>query len=494
MKGVRRTSRGGRKRSFSSFLFAVLPAFSFLLLSLHAQEPSGVGKKREDFADLFSRAVRALPPQEVRPSACGCSLGGSGEDRFRKTLALLEKAWRLPGAPEKTLDLLARDLEELSRVKKDLLRGKALRGKAGVLPPRFRLLLGRIQCAARMLQWELRKRAREESRPRPPSSPLTDFVSRILDLAFLSPEGGSLVHRLLSEKETPPSRRRFYLRGVHLARLEEVAGKEGEGGSGPPWRVALLAALRRTASANRRILERARRAGKGGRGAPRAGGRGIPLDWNSLAARWKRLGRSSPRDAYTARKEMVTSLLADGEDLELALRGADLFYRTYPGVCPLGIRGWANLAWKKGAVPEIIHWIRARWNEAVYRQGVRDALQGLWVGGGLVHRRDRLLVEDFMVETWRAGDIPPEIRIQALARIARSASLSSSLLGEVLEEARAFGRKGLGREEVETLRSALEELRRKAGRPEGGERGGLPRESGRKPGPRGAGRRRPSPR
>ena len=179
--------------------------------------------------------------------------------------------------------------------------------------------------------------------------------------------------------------------------------------------------------------KRGRRAGKDGPGA--SGGGEAPNDWKDLEKRWKEKGDLPAPEAFRERERMVTAFLAEVENVEAALQGADLFYRTYPAFCSLGPRGWPNLAWKKGAVQGILHWIRARWEEPAYRTAVADALQGLWIGGGLVQRRDRILVEEFMVEVWKEDGLPFPIRARALLCLARAVTLSPGKVRKIFMDA-----------------------------------------------------------
>ncbi len=448
MKGLAGEREGGGRaaRPFpSSPLLPLLFFFIFFWGSppgpLPCQERvrgGPAGEAPRGFAAWFARALRALPPQRVVTSRCDCGVKETSGASLKEALRLLRLAWRSPGAASKALDYLARGLADLAKEKKALLRGgKGLR--AGLVPPRFRVLLGRIQCAARIVQWELEERARREGRPRPPESPLTRYVSRILDLVYLSPEAGALVSSLLSERGVPPKKRKFYLRGVHLPLLEEE-GRAREGIPGRPWVAGVFRVLGRRARANQALLE-GRTGGPGKRKKKEREARkgeaerDLPADWRELEKRWIRAGRLPRREAFRERERMITALLADGEDIETALQGADLFYRTYPGFCSLDLRGWANLAWKKGAVEALLPWIRERWMEPVYRAAVSDALRGLWIGGGLIFRRDRILVEKFMVEAWREKTLPLPFRARVLPRIARAVTLPLDEIRDLLLEA-----------------------------------------------------------
>ncbi len=459
MRGVHH--REGRAWARPLFPPAAILVLGLVSSPLPAQEAAR-GGGGEGFSFWFSRAVRALPPQRMITAHCKCGAKRAGKADFRKALAFLRKAWLSPGAASKVLDSLARDLVELDRVKGGLLKARGGHG-AGTVPPRFRILLGRIQCAAKMVQWELGKRAGAEPRPRPPSSPLTEYVSRILNLVFLSPEGGALAFGLLSEKGIPPQRRACYLRGVHLDLLKETGAGRKSTRLERPWISGYLNALRRVARANQAFLEGEAGAERGRKEPGRKDRDGLPLDWKDLKRRWDEAGKL-PRDrAFRAREKLVTDYLARGEDVETALQGADLFYRTYPGFCSLGPRGWANLAWKKGAVAAVLPWIRARWKEPEYRAAVSDALVGLWIGGGLVQRGDRALVERFMVETWKEEELPLSLRAGSLARIARAVTLPSAQVRSILLEACGCLGKGGNPELKEVLARAIRTFLERSG-------------------------------
>ncbi len=487
MRGGKAAGKGGRGAPLLSLLPLFFPLFLLLFPAaapLWCQERTGRGPERGtgEFADFFGRALRALPPQRVVVSKCDCRGKEDPSPSLKKSLDLLRRAWRSPGAAHEALDLLARGLEDLAKEKDALLREeKALR--KGVLPPRFRILLGRIQCAAKIVQWELEERARREGRPRPADSPLTRYVAALLDLVYLSPEAGSLVVQLLSERGLPPGKRRCYLRKVHLPFLEEGvrAGKKGGGSGGGmrrdggpshssrPWAAAVFRVLLERARANQALLEGKNpgpeKERKKEKKPPESGNaeKGVPPDWKELAERWKKAGKLPRSEAFRERERMINTLLAEGEDIGTALQGADLFYRTYPGFCSLGLGGWANLAWKKGAVKAILPWIRARWMEPAYRAAVADALRGLWIGGGLVYRKDKILVEEFLVEVWKEKDLPLALRAMVLPRLARAVTLPGRRVRALLLEARALWKKTRDRNLEEALLPAIEAFLKKGG-------------------------------
>lgn len=70
--------------------------------------------------------------------------------------------------------------------------------------------------------------------------------------------------------------------------------------------------------------------------------------------------------------------------------------------------------------------------EPAYRAAVSDALRGLWIGGGLVFRKDRILVEKFMVEAWREKALPLSFRARVLPRIARAVTLPPDEIRDIL--------------------------------------------------------------
>lgn len=404
--------------------------------ALRRPVPAPPAVPEEGFEALFARAVACFPPARLTVGICARipATALEADPAWKAARALLERAAAAPEAPLRSLEILAGGLAILER---------HLPGPHAADQERLREAIGRlqdplarIQAATWLVQRELEVRADREPRPRSRISPVTEHAGRVLELLPLSATAAGLVQLLLAERGIEPGARRFYLRGCHRAFLEGLL----EPCDQAPW----------VAGAAGRLLERllenmlalgeataAELAALGGSAA--AADLGVP--WESpeagaaLAGAWERAGREAGPRAYQLRRTLTAAFLSRTPAPAAAIHAADRFYGAYPRFFALTPDAWPNLAWKPGALPAIMDWIRSACADPERAQGVLDALAGLNLGGGLVDRAERGAVERFFLELWEHRGLPAPLRGYALVLLGAARTVPADRTRTVLEEA-----------------------------------------------------------
>ena len=401
------------------------------------QRSPAEGREQGDplsFAELFDRALALMPPAMLR---VGCSqelpgfspAAGDSLDRVRRLLA---RAATRPGAGTRARQILADALVLLQGT--DLPTGEVER-REYLRTHHFHLC--RLQGALLLVRLELQRLGGQEERPRPARSPLTGYVSSLLELPLISRLGGRVTLELLGEKEKEPGRRVRYLRGVHRPLVENLL----QGDPALPWLAPVMRHLYTL------ILENMAALGElGAREYARSqaaveGVADIGVPWESPEAEsaflvaWNRLGRGSEKAAYTGRRRLASVLAARTPDQDGALRILDRFYHTYPHFHSVEPAAWPNLACKGAGVVAVTGWIEARWRDPRYLTACLDALQGLIRSRAATSREEGERIDRFLVRTWRRAGLAPLLRSQALRGLAGAGSLSDRLLARVLDEA-----------------------------------------------------------